>query len=59
MYEYLHCPECDGVMYPTGVCLTSHPPQYPHKCVDCGYEETVWSHKYPKITYITEDGDRR
>jgi len=31
------CDWCnDGYYEPTGICLTSCPPQYPHKCSNCG-----------------------
>ena len=34
--EYV-CDKCNnGYMLPTGVILTSIPPQYPHKCSACG-----------------------
>ena len=41
------CPTCGtGYMRPTGIVLTSNPPQYPHKCTNCGYEQT-YPQKYP------------
>lgn len=48
----LMCDECDGgEMKPTGICLTSIPPQYPHKCDKCGHEETVRGKTYPTIEH--------
>lgn len=47
------CPRCDaGHLRPTGTCLTSNPPQYPHMCDnnDCGYGET-FNKIYPFIDY--------
>lgn len=45
------CDQCgQGEMKHVGTMLTSSPPQYPHKCTNCGYEETFWS-SYPQITY--------
>lgn len=37
---HLMCEKCPGEMLPTGVALLSHPPQYPHKCSQCGHEDT-------------------
>ena len=46
------CPVChEGWMRPTGVVLTSNPPQYPHKCTKCGYEQ-IYQVRYPYV--ITE-----
>jgi len=43
------CPVCkQGYMRPTGVTLMSNPPQYPHKCTKCQYEQT-YSMRYPYI----------
>jgi len=36
----MQCAKCDGMMRSTGICLTSMPPIYPHKCNKCGYEES-------------------
>jgi hypothetical protein len=45
------CTQCyAGEMKPTGVMLASMPPKYPHKCVECGYEENL-SERYPIIRY--------
>lgn len=48
------CP-CGGKMVPTGVCLTSNPPQFPHVCAKCGATTNV-SYKvfYPEIRYVSE-----
>ncbi len=37
-------------MLPTGVCLTSLPPQYPHKCNKCGAQR-VYNVSYPYVAY--------
>ncbi|MFW6311365.1 MAG: hypothetical protein ACOC1K_03930 [Nanoarchaeota archaeon] len=43
------CPVCkEGWMRPTGVVLTTQPPQYPHKCNKCNYEQT-YQVRYPYI----------
>ena len=48
----LMCEKCDGgEMKPTGICLTSSPPQYPHRCDKCGHEETVRGKTYPCIEH--------
>jgi hypothetical protein len=38
---------CDGELMPTGTCLTSWPPQYPHKCTKCDYVLTFSGKTYP------------
>lgn len=49
-----HCDECpDGSMLPTGITLTSYPPQYPHKCTNCGATKT-FNTIYPYLEYIPE-----
>lgn len=52
MYQVTYtCGACGvGKMKPTGISLMSNPPQYPHKCNKCGYENTFRS-TYPKIVY--------
>ncbi len=45
------CPVCgNGWMRPTGIVLTSNPPQFPHKCTCCWYEQ-VYSVNYPYIIH--------
>ena len=45
------CDECGkGEMRPTGEMLASHPPQFPHKCNNCG-AKNVFGRQYPQITY--------
>ena len=45
------CPVCgNGWMRPTGIVLTSNPPQYPHKCTVCDYQQT-YSARYPYIVH--------
>lgn len=43
--------ECNNKMEPTGECLTSHPPQYPHLCISCGKTINIIGKKYPCIEY--------
>jgi len=52
----LICEKCEGgEMKPTGICLTSNPPQYPHRCDKCGHEETVRGGRtYPRIKHEEE-----
>jgi len=38
--------DCGGKMVYGGICLTSFPPQYPHKCETCGNVENL-DHSYP------------
>ncbi len=48
------CPECKiGRLRPTGLALSSNPPQYPHKCnnPDCEYCDIFVNIKYPYIEY--------
>lgn len=44
--EYF-CDDCDQEMKPTGYVLTSHPPQYPHKC-PAGHKANL-PHSYPRL----------
>lgn len=45
------CPKCeDGYLRPTGLCFTSNPPQFPHKCNTCEYGETIMEKRYPYTT---------
>lgn len=45
------CSTCGkGRLRPTGVELTSNPPQYPHACPACGAAENL-PDRYPKITH--------
>ena len=43
--------QCGGEMKPTGTCLTSYPPQYPHVCNKCGTNAT-YNVSYPEIRYV-------
>lgn len=46
------CPKCEtGKLRPTGICLTTYPPMYPHKCTDCDYGETFTDKMYPYIAH--------
>ena len=47
---FAKCNICGGVLHPTGVCLTSDPPQYQHKCTECGNTKN-FNCCYPKIEY--------
>lgn len=48
--EFL-CPQCKtGKLVHSGMILTSMPPQYPHNCPNCNYNETFLE-IYPKLTY--------
>lgn len=43
------CDKCnEGQMKPTGMVYETYPPQYPHKCDKCGYENT-FDEVYPRI----------
>ena len=44
-----HC-DCGGIMVYTGMMLASNPPQFPHKCEDCGKDE-VLDKTYPRTDY--------
>ncbi len=47
------CPKCGvGFLRPTGTCLTSYPPIFPHKCngESCDYE-TSFKQVYPRTEY--------
>lgn len=50
--EKLYCDECGGVMYMNDIAgiLLTFPPQYPHKCVNCG-KTTIVNEHYPKTIY--------
>lgn len=43
---YMQCDNCGGEMRPTGEYLASNPPQYPHKCQNCGTIKN-FLHTYP------------
>lgn len=40
-------------MLPTGIVLTSNPPQYPHRCDRCRAEET-FAREYPCLEYVVK-----
>lgn len=45
------CDECGkGEMKPTGMMLTSNPPQFSHRCNACGAEK-IFCFQYPRIVY--------
>lgn len=50
--ERLYCDKCGTEMQWTGVCLTSYPAQYPHKCPNCGEEVHTTGVFYPKQTLV-------
>lgn len=46
------CDECkNGTMVPTGMCLSSCPPQYPHKCTNCDATINFVNKRYPMLVY--------
>jgi len=55
--EKKRCPECDtGYLQQTsGGVLTSDPPQYPHKCTECGYHMHIRAKTYPRIIYSEKE----
>lgn len=50
--EYAICEKdyCGAIMKPTGECLMSDPPQFPHTCVECGNTQN-FRVRYPNIVY--------
>lgn len=45
------CDACNtGVMEQTGVMLMTDPPQWPHKCNNCGTATNLWQ-KYPTVRW--------
>ena len=46
------CDVCnEGKMLPDGdIVLTSYPPQFPHKCDNCGHKEN-FTVKYPNVRF--------
>lgn len=42
--------DCGGEMKPTGMVLSSHPPQFPHQCSLCGMRAT-YDKSYPHLEY--------
>lgn len=53
------CDECgEGEMFPTGTCLDSLPPQYPHKCHKCGASKTFIGITYPRTVYQEAEGNQ-
>ena len=48
------CDKCGaGYMRPTGVLLTSNPPQFPHRCNNCDAHQN-FTEKYPTVRYAAE-----
>lgn len=48
------CDVCgEGEYLPTGIMLTSNPPQFPHECDSCGDSQT-FTEKYPTVRYARE-----
>ena len=45
------CDDCGGYVLPTGVCLTSYPAKYPHRCSMCDKFYT-FDCTYPSIRYL-------
>jgi hypothetical protein len=58
------CDACrEGEMLSDGFCLTSNPPQYPHRCNRCGHMQT-FDARYPftrtsRLNAWTDDPHRR
>ena len=53
------CPKCKkGYLRPTGMALTTYPPQFPHKCNNCDYMETFRDKQYPYIDYEEIDNKK-
>ena len=52
------CNKCGvGIMRQEGFELTSYPPQYQHKCENCGHTE-MFDQCYPRIEYeVIVDND--
>ena len=51
-----HCDECEhGLMRPVGHMLMTDPPQFEHKCTECGYL-MVFNERYPTVRYALEGG---
>lgn len=49
-----HCDSCGNGHYrPTGMVLSSHPPQYPHRCDSCDEARTFHT-EYPALRYAPE-----
>jgi hypothetical protein len=42
--------DCGEELIATGTCLTSDPPQFPHRCKN-GHMETIRAECYPKFVY--------
>lgn len=55
----LMCDKCTiGEMLPTGIALMSSPPKYPHKCSNCGHEDTPTGGKrYPFTEFLQKDNE--
>lgn len=51
---YRLCPQCGGTMKWVSATITGNPPLYPHRCKDCGYEETYMGKSYPCIEFREE-----
>lgn len=53
---FMICDKCGrGEMRPTGECLMSNPPLYPHKCVVCGHIENFnFLYPYQRLVAIEE-----
>lgn len=49
------CDYCgSGYMRPTGIMLTSYPPQFPHRCNKCGVSMT-FVEEYPIARYVADE----
>lgn len=46
------CDACgNGHMLPSGMMLLSDPPEWPHKCINCG-ETKTFNTKYPETVFM-------
>ena len=53
---HMKCEKCgEGIMVPFGdVALMTYPPQYPHKCINCGNVEN-YAAIYPKHRFVLKE----
>lgn len=54
---FMQCDKCGGLMKSTGEYLASNPPQYPHKCQNCGAVE-IFLHTYPYQRLVAVESPR-
>ena len=49
--------DCGGKMRPTGICYSSDPPLYPHRCEACGKESAARDVVYPRFEHREASGE--